>query len=267
MHAAREPARVDLALVVLLLGLAGGVASGLLGVGGGILMAPALLYVPPLVGAGRFDMRQVTGLTIAQGLLACVSGALRHGRYGCVNRRLVGAMGPSIVVGALAGAVASGAVDARALKFLFAGLAGGAAALMWVPRAGREEPAEGAGFRVPLAASLALAVGLLGGMIGQGGSFLLVPLMIRVLKVPTRVAIGSSLALVLLSSAAGLAGKLATAQVPLLAAGMLALGTAPGAQLGSVLSHRAPTRSLKAGLGIVVGLSAVILAADAFRSP
>lgn len=96
-------------------------------------------------------------------------------------------------------------------------------------------------------------------MVGQGGSFLLVPLMLHVLKVPTRVAIGSNLALVLLSSAAGLAGKLATAQVPLLAAGMLGIGTVPGAQVGSFLSHRVPARALRTALGVVVGISALAL--------
>jgi uncharacterized membrane protein YfcA len=212
-------------------------------------------------------MGQVTGLTITQGLLACLSGAHRHGRHGCVSRRLVRAMGPGIVVGALAGALASGGVGARALKLLFAGLAGGAAALIWAPGAVREERGDGFDLRVPLAAALALGVGFLGGMVGQGGSFLLVPLMLRVLKVPTRVAIGSNLALVLLSSAAALVGKLATAQVPLFPAGMLALGTASGAQLGSVLSQRTPTGRLRAGLGVVVGLSGALLAFDALRTP
>ena len=252
-----------LALLVLALGFAGGVLSGLLGVGGGIVMAPALLYVPRLLGAGAFDMKEVTGLTITQGLLACLSGTLRHGRYGCVSKRLVCSMGPAVVAGALAGAVASSRVEARALMLLLAALAGGAAALMWLPKTEREDEADGAALHVPLAVLIALGVGFLGGMVGQGGSFLLVPLMLHVLRVPTRVAIGSNLALVLLSSAAGLAGKLATAQVPLLAAGMLALGTVPGAQAGSALSHRMPTRGLRAALATVVSLSALVLAADA----
>jgi hypothetical protein len=255
---------MGLALLVLALGFAGGVASGLLGVGGGILMAPALLYVPRLVGAGAFDMKEVTGLTITQGLLACLSGTLGHRRYGCVSRRLVGSMGPAVVVGALAGSLLSSGVGARALMLLFAALAGAAAALMWLPRTDAE--GDGSTVNVPLAALLALAVGLLGGMVGQGGSFLLVPLMLHVLRIPTRVVIGSNLAIVLFSSAAGLAGKLATAQVPLLAAGMLALGTVPGAQAGSVLSHRVPARGLRAALGVVVGLSALVVAADALRS-
>jgi uncharacterized membrane protein YfcA len=251
---------MDLGLLVLALGLLGGLASGILGVGGGIIMAPALLYVPVLVGAGAFDVREVTGLTIAQGLLACLSGAIGHGRHGSVSRRLVTAMGPAVFLGALAGSLASRHVDDQALALLLAALAAAAGALMWLPKA---DAADAAPLNVPLAVAVALGVGLLGGMVGQGGSFLLVPLMIYVLRVPTRVAIGSNLALVLLSSAAGLAGKLATAQVPLVPAGMLALGTVPGAQAGSALSHRIPARGLRAVLGVVVGLSALALAIGA----
>lgn len=253
---------MGLALVVLALGFAGGVASGVLGVGGGIVMAPALLYVPRLAGVGTFDMKEVTGLTITQGLLACLSGTIGHGRYGCVSRGLVTAMGPAVVAGALAGAVASSRVGGRALMILLAALAGAAAVLMWLPKVDAEDRP----LNLTLAAVLALGVGLLGGMVGQGGSFLLVPLMLHVLRVPTRVAIGSNLALVLLSSAAGLVGKIATAQVPLLAAGTLALGTLPGAQVGSVLSHRVPARGLRVALGVAVGLSALVLAADALHA-
>lgn len=248
---------MGLALLVLALGLLGGIASGVLGVGGGIVMAPALLYVPPLLGAGAFSVKEVTGLTIAQGLLACLSGTLGHGRRGCVSRKLVLTMGPAVLAGALAGAALSSLVAGRVLMLLLATLAGAAAALMWLRRPDAEE--EGGSLNAPLAALLALSVGFLGGMVGQGGSFLLVPLMLHVLKVPTRVAIGSNLALVLLSSAAGLAGKLATAQVPLLAAGMLGIGTVPGAQVGSFLSHRVPARALRTALGVVVGISALAL--------
>jgi hypothetical protein len=57
------------------------------------------------------------------------------------------------------------------------------------------------------AVASAAVVGVLGGMVGQGDSFILIPLMTWFVKVPTRIAIGSNLAVVLFSSLAGFLGK------------------------------------------------------------
>ncbi|MBI4564626.1 MAG: sulfite exporter TauE/SafE family protein, partial [Planctomycetes bacterium] len=61
---------MELTILLLALGFAISLLSGFLGIGGGILMAPALLYLPPILGVGAFDMKQVTGLTITQTLFA-----------------------------------------------------------------------------------------------------------------------------------------------------------------------------------------------------
>ncbi len=259
---------IGLASLVLLLGFAISLLSGFLGIGGGIVMAPALLYLPPLLGLGELDMRQVTGLTITQGLFACLSAATRHDRQRLVHRRLVGWMGGSIGLSALAGSLLSGWISSEVLMALFAGLALVAAALMVIPmsdRVGieREQPRE---FHLPLALLISSVVGLLGGMVGQGGSFLLIPLMLHVLKLPTRLVIGSNLGIVFLSSLAGFSGKLATGQVPLLLAAVLVAGALPGAQLGSVLSQRSSPTFLRIALAVVIGLAALRIAADVVAS-
>ena len=255
---------MTLALLVLVLGFAVSCLSGLLGIGGGIVMAPALLYLPRILGVGALDMRQVTGLTITQGLFACLSGAFRHDRDGCVDRRLVRWMGFSIACSALAGSILSTWVSNEALMALFAALAVAAAILMLFPREVGEEIGTVAAreFPVPLAVLIALVVGLLGGMVGQGGSFILIPLMLHLLKLPTRIVIGSNLALVVFSSAAGFAGKMATGQIPVLLGAVLLVGALPGAQVGSVLSQRTSPRRLRIALAVVVALSALGMATD-----
>jgi uncharacterized membrane protein YfcA len=57
---------MDILLLVTLvsLGLGGGFLSGLLGLGGAIFMIPLLLYVPPLLGVGHFDMKQVAAISM-----------------------------------------------------------------------------------------------------------------------------------------------------------------------------------------------------------
>ena len=57
-------------LTLALLGFIRGIFSGWLGIGGGILMVPLLLYVPPLLNLNPLDMKEVAGLTMAQGFFA-----------------------------------------------------------------------------------------------------------------------------------------------------------------------------------------------------
>lgn len=241
------------------LGALGGFIAGLLGIGGGIIMAPILLFVPQYVGLPALNMRTVAGLTITQALVACLVGALVHKRYRFYSARLVRTMGPAIFVAALAGGVASKWVPNRVLLALFACLALVAAVIMFLPGRAEEpfSPGREVEFSRAGAVGIAAAIGLLGGLVGQGGSFILIPLMLYFLHIPTRVAIGSNLAIVLASSAAAFLGKLSTLQIPLLLAGALVLGIVPGTQMGAALSRRMDVRALRLILALVISLAAV----------
>jgi hypothetical protein len=252
-----------LAALAFALGFSVSLLSGLLGIGGGIVLAPALLYLPELFGLEAIDMKAVSGLTITQGLFACVSGTLRHDRHHTVNRRLVGWMGAAFFASALTGALLSRWVSSELLMLVFAGMAVLAAALMWMPiEEDRDDASSTCDFDLRIAIAIAVVVGLLGGLVGQGGSFILIPLLLHGLGLPTRAAIGSNLALVALSSLAGFAGKLATGQVPLFPALALVAGAIPGAMLGSALSFRTPPRWLRHLLAAVVLLAAVKMTWD-----
>ena len=81
---------MELLLLIGTLGLVCGFLSGLLGIGGGIIMAPLLLFVPPLCGFAELPMRVVAGLTIVQGLVACLAGVSAHYKFNHVSGRLAG---------------------------------------------------------------------------------------------------------------------------------------------------------------------------------
>jgi uncharacterized membrane protein YfcA len=102
-----------------------------------------------------------------------------------------------------------------------------------------------------------VAVGLLVGLVGAGGGFLLVPLMIYLLHVPVRVAVGSSLAIVALSGIAGAIGKAVTGQVDWFYALALVTGALPGAQFGAMSSRRVPAGLLARLLGALTALVAI----------
>lgn len=246
-------------LVFFSLGLVGGILSGWLGIGGGIVMAPLLLYAPPLLNAGTLTMKEVAGLTMVQGFFAALSGGLAHNRRGLVCKRLILYMGSSIVVGSSTGSVLSRFVQAEQLKGIFAALALIAAGLMLLPKkeGGPIEDAESVVFHRGLAFFIPLILGFLLGMVGQAGAFILIPVMLYVLKIPTRIAIGSSLGIVFLSASAGLFGKVITGQVPILPASALVLGALAGAQVGGYFSVRTRSEALRHALAFLIALVAV----------
>jgi uncharacterized membrane protein YfcA len=241
------------------LGLVTGFLSGLLGIGGGIVMAPLLLYVPPLFGLEPLPMKTVAGLTIVQGLLACISGAISHRRFRFVSDRLSLYMGTSIFIAAMAGGAGSRFVSNEVLLILFAGLALSASFLMLVPvKEDSENPdVSSLNFSRGRAVTAASGVGLLGGLVGQGGSFILIPLMTAFVRIPTRIAIGSNLAIVLLSTLAGFIGKAVTGQIEWLMTIPIILTVIPATAIGSQVSRRVPVAKLRWILAILIAVAAI----------
>ncbi len=241
------------------LGFAGAFVAGLVGVGGAIVMIPLLLYVPPLFGMRPEGIHGVAGVTMIQVSAAGFIGMLAHHRAGHVETRLVVALGGAMMIASLAGAVLSRYVSPNVLAGIFASLAAGAAVVML---AGGKllltpNPEAPLSFNRGVAALLGAAVGLVVGMAGAGGGFLLIPLMVYVLKIPIRLAVGSSLAIVALSGFAGSVGKALTGQVDWYLALALVSGALPGAQLGSAVSTRTRADLLALILGTVMAMIAV----------
>lgn len=250
---------MEIFLLIGALSILSGFLSGLLGIGGGIVLAPLLLFVPRFFGLEPFSMHLVAGLTVVQGLVGCLSGVMVHRKCNFVSDRLSLCMGGAIFIAAALGGAGARFVSNRILLFVFAGLAFGAAILLLVPASqDSEEPdVEQLQFRCSRAVTVATAVGLLGGLVGQGGSFILIPLMTSYVQIPTRIAIGSNLAIVFLSSLAAFIGKAATGQIEWLLALPVVLAVIPAASLGGLVSSKVPILGLRRLLAVFIGLAAI----------
>ena len=248
-------------ILIGLLGTVTGFFSGLLGIGGGIILAPLLLYVPQLFGLEPLTMQVVAGLTIVQGLLACLSGSLTHRKFSFVSGRLAATMGISIFVAAVVGGAGSSYVSNQVLLFVFACLAFVAAFLMLVPVCTESERPDVGDFSFSRlrAVSAATGVGLLGGLVGQGGSFILIPLMTSYVQVPTRIAIGSNLTIVLLSSLAAFIGKALTGQIQWMLTIPILISVVPATCLGSCISQKVPVKGLRQLLALVIAAAAICM--------
>lgn len=247
---------MDPALVLIMLGLIGGTISGLLGIGGAVIMIPLVLYVPPFLGLPGIDMKTVAGIVIVQVMFASLAGAYVHRRHHYVSQSIVLWFGGPIVAGALLGGIISKFVDANFLKVVFGVLAVFSFYTILLPKYEQEVPPDfPVDFNKFFAVLVTVIVGLCIGMVGGGGAFVLIPLMINFFNIPTRLTIGSSLGIVLMSSVAGFIGKFATGQIPFLSALALVAGAIPGALAGSMLSRRTGISQLKLILAAVIGLA------------
>lgn len=227
--------------------------AGLLGLGGAVLLIPAYLYIPPLFGVEALDAKSITGLTSLQVFTSSLLGAFMHRKRGTVDTRVVLTIGIPITAASLGGAFLSGTIDATIILGVFAAMAIAGAAFMLAGRREIEHAGGPVQFNRPLAVGIALGVGIFGGMAGAPGAFILAPLMMTVLKIPTRVTIGSTLGIVVMSSLAASLGKLATGQVPLEATAVAVLAALPGTWLGSRFSYKLPARTLRMALAVLIG--------------
>ena len=242
-----------------LVGAAVGFLSGLLGIGGGIVMFPLLLYVPPLLGFSGIDVKSITGLTMIQGFFSALTAMLYYNKNALVNKSLVLTLGFSLFLSSLIGALVSKKIPDGPLLMVFATLALIAAVMMLIPRSYHQDELteEHVVFHKTTAIVIGIVLGFSIGLVGQGGAFILIPTMLYVLKIPLRVALGSTLAIGLFSSSAGLVGKVATSQVPFLMALPLLAGAIPAARFGSIVGKKTNTQFLRWLLAAIIFATAV----------
>lgn len=254
-------------LTLILIGFIGSYISGMVGIGGSIIKYPMLLYIPPLVGLTAFSAHEVSGLNAIQVLFASISGvwAYRKGSY--LNKDLIIYMGAGVLVGGLVGSFFSTYLPEIAINAVYAVLATIAVVMMFLPKSNDDGNTDLSKviFNKPLAAILALIVGIASGIVGAAGAFILVPIMIVVLKIPTRMTIASSLAITFISSIGTTAGKIATGQVLLLPAIIMVIASIIGAPLGANAGKKMNTKYLQWILAALILASAVKIWIELFN--
>lgn len=242
------------ALTFVSLGFIGGLAAGVLGFGGGVLMFPLLYFVPPLFGIDRLDANTVAAIVVSQVFFSTLSGGVAHSRTGRVNWRIALIAGATSAVGAFVGGLASKWLPEKFLLLLFGIVTLAVAGMMFLT--GRDPDHQELRMDnvsvpvFPLALSSTL-IGMVIGLLGAG-NFLFVPLLTYFLKVPIRMAIGSSLFIAMMNTASGFIGKLITAQIPMTEAALVVVGAIIGALVGEKIHKRASAKTLRFAYGAVV---------------
>jgi uncharacterized protein len=234
------------------IGLTIGILVGLLGGGGSILAVPALVYLVglPLAEAVPASL-MVVGVTAVVGLLPRLPAHQ-------VQWRIALVFGGAGTLTAVAGAAVNRLLPDPVVLALFAALMITAGLRML-----QRNPATGtacatAGGRInwrhclPRAIGGGLAVGFLTGLLGVGGGFLIVPALVIGLGVPMSVAIGTSLVIVAVNSAAGFAAYAGSTPLDVGLVLVVTVSAALAAVLAARLSTRLDTGRLRRWFGVLV---------------
>ena len=247
--------------VIFALGFIGSFVSGMLGVGGSIIKYPMLLYIPPLFGLAAFTAHEVSGISAIQVFFASIAGVWAYRKSGLLNKDLIVYMGGAILLGSFIGSYGSGFLSESAVNIVYGVLAVIAAVMMFIPRKTVEDT-KTITFNKVLASSLALIVGIGSGIVGAAGGFLLVPIMLTVLKIPTRVTIATSLAITFISSIGGSVGKIITGQIEYWPAFLMIIASIIAAPLGAKVGQKMNVKILQWLLAIMIGATAIKIWAD-----
>ncbi len=240
-------------ILAMVLAVGIGLSLGLLGGGGTILAVPLLTYVagfPPkeAIAASMF----IIGVTSAVSVVA-------HARSGTVQWRTGFIFGAAAMAGAFGGGLVGAQLPGVVLMVAF-GVMMVATALAMIMDRRPQATGLGRG-KLPVVKILAegLAVGLVTGMVGAGGGFLVVPALVLLGGLSMPAAVGTSLLIISMKSFTGLAGYLTEVSIDWVPVLMITVITVLGALIGTAFGKHVPEKALKKVFGYLVLIMGIVV--------
>ncbi|MED0901663.1 sulfite exporter TauE/SafE family protein [Bacillus nitratireducens] len=240
---------MSLVVLLFIIGFIGSFISGMVGIGGAIINYPMILYIPVLLGFAGYTSHEVSGITAIQVFFATFAGAWAYRKSNDMDKTLVVYMGASILIGSFVGSFSANLLNEHAVNTVYTLLATIAAIMMFVPK---KNNSRAVNYNKWLASMLAFIVGSVSGIIGAGGAFLLVPIMLVVLKLPIRTTIATSIAITFISSVGITTGKVITGQIVVMPALIVAIASLFAAPLGVRVGKRVNQKVLQYVLSILI---------------
>lgn len=247
-----------------------GISLGLIGGGGSILTVPVLVYL------FHIEPTLATSYSLFIVGMTSLSGAIYQYSKGYVDLKAALSFGLMSVVTVFAvrkyllplipdilwQAGALTLTKSTAIMVLFAVLMLAASVSMVL---GHREQTGGARTSLAVLLAFGIGVGLVTGLLGAGGGFLIIPALVLLAKTPMRTAIGTSLFIVTINSLVGFAGDIGHVYIDWPFLFIILAITVFGVLIGSIIGRQIPGERLRAGFGwFVLTMGIYILSRELF---
>jgi uncharacterized membrane protein YfcA len=233
-----------------------GLSLGMLGGGGSVLTVPIFVY------AGGFAAKTAVAMSLPVVGATSLVGAFLRARSGDIDLRVALVFGGVAMAGAYAGARLGVLLPGDLQLSILAAVMLAAAIAMFrrgAPRSDSEPVTAVESIAVPRLVLAALGVGLLTGVVGIGGGFLVVPALVLLMRVPMKRAIGTSLLVISMNAAAGVLGYVGRVDMAWGYVAGFTLAAIAGILAGTRLVRVVPTRALTRGFAVLLALVAIFL--------
>lgn len=243
--------------IIFLLGTMAGFITGLLGIGGGILIIPAFLFILPLLGFDTIPMNKITGIAATQGMLGSIFAFFSLKKNNKINKDVLLKLLIMVAVSSLCGAVVSNFVNEKILLFIlltYTTLLVTFTIFFMVDN----KPDLKAGVKITaLPPILITVIGFMAGILGLGGAVLYIPMLNYFYRMDIKQSIANVTLLVFMTTGFAFIGKALTNQVPFEIIPPILLGAITGSKLGAKVNSKVPPMVLKVLLLIIVILTLI----------
>jgi uncharacterized protein len=225
------------------------------GQGGGSVYSPLFITL-------GYAILLSTSTSLVLNLITSLSAGYIFYRKKMIDYKTSLIFAPGISIGAFAGGALSKSINTTALMWLFVAFLVGVGAKMiysyWEKEKVEEnKPVHLSTAMYVLIAVFGLGVGFLAGLLGVGGGIFIVPFMVYICKIPTKIAAGSSHLIISFSALAGIIGHATSHHFDMPLILVTGIAVLIGGNLGARISMKIKTKMIKAGLGLIMWAFAV----------
>lgn len=243
-------------IIMLLIGIFGGFISGLVGIGGAIIIYPMLLLLPPLVGLPTYSAYIASGLTSSQVFFSTLSGSFKAYKNKDFSRTLVLNMGSGMIIGSILGAILANLINVQFVNMVYIIIALLALILMFIKVAPSTSHIK---FNRLLLITIGGIIGLVSGIVGAGGAFIIIPVLLVIFKLPMNTVVTNSIVIAFISSIGAFIIKLLQGYIPVNSAIPLILGSILFTPLGMKIGQKIPDYIQKMIVSILIVIAIIKL--------